>query len=1013
MSTPPAPSPRIPPDLPADAGATFDPCMTAVRTARGAGGVDRTLATMAFGDRGPRGLSTLPVPGPAPDVTRHQPRPHRSPDAPTPARGVAAPAPPGAFTLRRLIGEGGFGEVWEAEQTSLRRTIAVKRLRNDPGTVGTAEFTDELRLAEVRFRQEAMTTAHLEHPNIVPVHELGHGEGGTPLLAMKRVKGHTWKTALAGDLPQLAPADFLSRHLPVLVSVARAVAFAHAHGIVHRDLKPAQVMTGPFGEVVLMDWGLAMACTPRDLPGRDPADAEAVAGPAPWMDDPDAPIHHPMNPAGTAAYMAPEQTDNDALRLGPWTDVFLLGGMLYELLTGTPPHQGVDSVSCFLAAEICEIEPAARRAEKREPPASLATLAAKAMAKRPEDRLAGAAEFLTALEDYLSGADRRAESRALTEEAVALRGASASTETDYAALAVSLERLDRALDLWPGNGLAAEQRSQALAAHARAALDHGDLRLARMQAERLAPGPKRDGLLNETSALEDRQRRANEILADALARAKADRDRAEGLVRYMLSDLHVALKSIGRLDIMRGVATQALAGTEPGGGPEPGDRDGAETTDQALHNRALAHLAMGDILSDEGRKPESQAAYAEALAVAAPLSSRDRSEPDRLLTLAAAHEGLGRQHYFQGRSDQAHVNHAKALEIRRRVGAAHPAHPGTAAAVASSVHQLGIIAWRRQELAGAMEMQTASLAGFREAAAADPNDLDAAAAVGWNLATLGNVHRDLGELERAIEVSRESLEIRLDLHRRQPANNARLEDVLWTRGNLALIMLLNGDMEEALALFETDIELRRRLADEDPDNVVRLGNLTFPLSMIGEIQFMLGNLPAARETARECLAVSRELAARDPASTWALAGGAIQACAAGEIETLMGRVEHARPLAEAAVADALAAVDAAPSNVTALQALARALVLDGRLARGAGDETAAHSRFDQAAEILPRLKLSGEQLGLMDLKVQLAYLSGGENAGATPETTALVKTLRARRWISPWLADIISGRANL
>src|SRR5690606_34281763 len=134
----------------------------------------------------------------------------------------------------------------------LGRRVAVKRLKR-------SLFDDHkfhpMRIEALRhaFRQEGLTTANLDHPNIVPIHNLGTDVEGRPVLTMKFVRGTPWDQIIAEDFGEMPVSDFLAKHIPILVSMANAVAFAHSRGFVHRDLKPSQVMVGEFGEVYLMD----------------------------------------------------------------------------------------------------------------------------------------------------------------------------------------------------------------------------------------------------------------------------------------------------------------------------------------------------------------------------------------------------------------------------------------------------------------------------------------------------------------------------------------------------------------------------------------------------------------------------------------------------------------------------------------------------------------------------------------------------------------------------------------
>lgn len=392
-----------------------------------------------------------------------------------------------SFSLTRLVGEGSFGEVWEATQTSLGRTVAVKRLR-------ASRLSDrrKVRALELEFRQEAFTTARLDHPNIVPVHEVGFDDQGRLMIAMKLVRGRPWKSMLDEDFQKVTVQDFLGRHLPILIDVAQAVAFAHSRHIVHRDLKPQQVMVGKFGEVMLMDWGLAMMFgTPEEIAGLPQASSQVIPLPA----------ITPTNPAGTPAFMAPEQTDRTTDRIGPWTDVYLLGGILFYLLTQTYPHFSSDAEIAFLLAKEGNVGRPEERNPRREVPAELSDLCMAAMERDISKRMKSAEEFIARLQEYLSGSGRRHESNRLAQAAgEKLRGA----EGRYEVLSECSMLLAQSLGLWPESPLAGELRQEVLEAFARAALSKNDLLLARIQAERLPNREKRDELIADINAREEK-----------------------------------------------------------------------------------------------------------------------------------------------------------------------------------------------------------------------------------------------------------------------------------------------------------------------------------------------------------------------------------------------------------------------------------------------------------------------------------------------------------------------------
>lgn len=389
------------------------------------------------------------------------------------------------YVLRKKVAEGGHGEVWEAVQGSLNRIVAIKRIRTKHARSGE---TEKLRAFEQLFRQEAVVTAFLDHPSIVPIYDLGADRDGEPLLALKLIEGKPWPKLIRDDRRKLPAREFLAKHLPVLASVARAVAFAHSRGIIHRDLKTSQVIVGDFGQVYLTDWGLA-AVFDRSLAAQ-------------IMDDEPRPptILECPNPAGTPAFMAPEQTDLDGRGLGPWTDVYLLGAMLYEILTGTPPHQGSRREQ-FDSAHNARFAPPAERAPGATVPEDLARICSQAMAPAPRDRFPTATEFANAVEQYQAGISRRDESMNL------LRAAAGKLEQEklsYRELSGCEDTLSRALALWTDNGEARNALDRVHERFATDALAAGDLALAELHARLLGDGSGREKHL---AAIDEARRR--------------------------------------------------------------------------------------------------------------------------------------------------------------------------------------------------------------------------------------------------------------------------------------------------------------------------------------------------------------------------------------------------------------------------------------------------------------------------------------------------------------------------
>lgn len=406
-----------------------------------------------------------------------------------PRRPAEPGSSPNSFVLHHVVGQGGMGEVWEATQVSLGRMVAVKRLRDD--LYQARLMTGEADSLDVSFRQEAFATAVLDHPNIVPVHDLGLDEEGRPLLAMKLVRGRPWSEEIKEDHDnqEISVNQFISKHLPILMSVTQAVAFAHSRGIVHRDLKPSQVMLGEFGEVLLMDWGIALiydekrfrdsgAATSFDvLPTRETAVA----------------------PAGTPVLMAPEQTLDHSEKISPATDVYLLGGTLYQLLTGRFPRSGFGAELCFRMAQVGQFRDIKDSAGEREMPEGLMKIALQALAEKQEERTASAKDFLTQLRDWTSGATQQREAGEIVRK---VRNRLALGVGDYQAYAECLSRLAQAHALHADNPDIRPLRAQTLADYVRLALANDDLVLARAQFERMEDSKTRDAVQEELEKAE-------------------------------------------------------------------------------------------------------------------------------------------------------------------------------------------------------------------------------------------------------------------------------------------------------------------------------------------------------------------------------------------------------------------------------------------------------------------------------------------------------------------------------
>jgi serine/threonine protein kinase len=350
------------------------------------------------------------------------------------------------YVIEGEIARGGMGAVLRAVDCDIRREVAVKFLldKSDP-------------TKKLRFIEEAQITGQLEHPNIVPIHDLGADNQGGLYFTMKMVQGRSLAQIVEGlrQHPKTAEKEWpLSRLLTIFVNVCNALAYAHSHNVIHRDLKPANIMIGDFGEVYVMDWGLAKVRRPDDplwakAATEAPSGAAASgSGTAPQTKvatsrDVDADLTQDGAILGTPVYMPPEQALGEIAQIDQRSDIYSLGAILYELLTLQPP---VEKEGGYLAILARVAEGAIQRPEQRVPeragriPRELSAVTMKALARRKEDRYLTVERLRRDIERFQEGRSVSAREDSFGEAAWKLvkRNKGVSAATAAALVVISL-----------------------------------------------------------------------------------------------------------------------------------------------------------------------------------------------------------------------------------------------------------------------------------------------------------------------------------------------------------------------------------------------------------------------------------------------------------------------------------------------------------------------------------------------------------------------------------------------
>ena len=323
----------------------------------------------------------------------------------------------GGYSIEGELGRGGMGVVYRAFDPRLRRRVALKLMLH----IASASTLRQ-------FRDEAQVTAQLQHPSIVPIYDVGQTNSGEIYYTMRLVRGPTlkqlvdeYRTRVAGGEAETPEGWTLFKLLQVFVTVCRSVSYAHDRGVVHLDLKPSNVMIGDYGEVNVLDWGLAKVLGrsaredptgPRASPPSDRFFREGVVQAEPAQHTTRA-----GTTVGTPAYMAPEQASGRSQEVGFSADVYCLGGILHYILTGRPPRDG--SPSDVLEQLASRRSPPQPRALEPHVSPDLDRLCTSALVSEPSERLGSATLFADAVEGYLEG---RSLSEPRAQDAEFLRG---------------------------------------------------------------------------------------------------------------------------------------------------------------------------------------------------------------------------------------------------------------------------------------------------------------------------------------------------------------------------------------------------------------------------------------------------------------------------------------------------------------------------------------------------------------------------------------------------------------
>jgi serine/threonine-protein kinase len=686
----------------------------------------------------------------------------------------------GKFQLIEMLGAGSFGAVYKARDTQLGRLVAIKIPRG--GSLGTAEERQ-------RFLREAKSAAQLKHPHIVPVHDIVHDSGITYLVS-DFIEGHT----LAQLMAQRRPGHKEAAEL--LASVADGLQYAHDQKIVHRDIAPKNILIDAAGRPFITDFGLAR----RD----EGSMAVTLEGQV----------------LGTPAYMSPEQASGQSAKVDGRSDVYSVGVILYEMLTGTPPFSG--SVRMVLH-QVIHDEPRLPRRLSERVPHDLETICLKCLHKQPARRYASAGALADDLRRYLRGVPITA--RPVSRAERAWRWCRRNPVVATLAVGLLLAAAGLAVGLVVVNAEKVRTR-QALAAESEA--------LKRSQA-------------SEKSASEQRQL-------------------ALKTVRQVVDDIHARLKDRpGHAELRKALLAQALAGLQD-------VARAADTAAQVDHATIWVYFELGDLFLfiEEGGTAQAKKQYERAHELSRQLVDLDPGNAEAQRDLAISYDKLGNVQMQLGDSKAALAAYQQSLAVNERLARAEPQSEQAQRGLAVSYCNLGDARIQLGDSQAALAAYKQGLAGFERLARANPQSTQAQRDLSLCHDRLGDVWlRQLGDPRAARTAYQKSLAVAERLARADPQSTQAQRDLSITYERLGDVQMQLGEKKAALAAYRQSLAVAEPLARADPQNAQARRDLSVSYEKMAEVQIQLGDRKAALVAYQQSLAGFEPLARSDPQNSQA------------------------------------------------------------------------------------------------------------------------------------------------
>jgi serine/threonine-protein kinase len=942
------------------------------------------------------------------------------------------------YTLRRLHAVGGIGRVWLAHDDALGRDVAFKELLPEQSAHPAVW---------ARFLKEAQITGQLEHPGIVPIYEVGRrSDEQAPFYTMRFVRGRTLAQAAAAYHQKrcrsaAGPMD-LRDLLTAFVGVCQAVAYAHSRGVLHRDLKPQNVVLGDFGEVIVLDWGLAR------LMGR----AEEETAPLAVSADGAAEATTQGQVLGTPSYMAPEQAEGRLDQLGPATDVYGLGAILYEILTGRPPFTGPEKTAVL--HQVIHDAPAPPRTVAVGTPAALEAVCLKALAKKAASRYATAKELAGEVQHWLADEPVSGYREPATTRLARWGRRHRSLVTSAAALLVALVLGLTAGAVMLGQANARIDRERAEAQKQRDRAD-ASFQKAQKAVDDYLIQVSENTLLN--SPLPGLQPLRKELLRTAL-KYYGDfvaEHQDDPTLRAQLARAHARA---GKLGVMLGSEADGYSSLRQA--RELLEKLGQDQPERTEHRTELADVYL-ELSKAQIRKPEDSAERLRDLDRARELAEQlvheDVGKNDYRALLARCHDRLARWQADNSHAAEELTSWQKAAELWNELALKDPKFRRNSASAAMN---LGYYHTRLGNPACQRFFEQARVR-FEELVKADPTNVELLSELRRVYTNIGYAHnlvesrpdlallgylkardilqqltRDhpavfnyqlqkatnsnmiggalvhLNDRTQADRFLREAQDLLEQLHKQKPDDVSVmtiLSEVHVNRGRLNLLLLRKP--REAVAELKQAAEWGEKSFKSNPNDVEVRTGLTRTLRDLGQAQQDSGDLPGAEQSLRRSVELNEQV------------GAAARSRSVVVVRQLMMAYSLLAGIAEARGNGADAAryheqmirvweQELRPTNGSAamLDLLAQAYLRRGLFLVKSGQPAAALPALREAEPVLQKLARGSslEQYQLACARAQLSTLIGADQP--EPDAAALAERQRyAERAVADLKAFLSAG----